>query len=381
MAHIEDRWMKTGPSGRKVKTERHGAGLRWLAVWNERDGRRRKRGFSTKDAAQAHLDEVAHAVRSGTYIAPERGRILFRDMADLWLVEQVHQRNTSLATIDRRLRLTILPALGHLPLEDIDRSTVQAAVTSWSKTYAPTTVQLAYVYTAGIFKTAVHDRRIQQSPCLRINLPGVEKSLVIPPTPGQVQAFLEAVWTPYKAMVVFVAAAGTRGGETRGLTWDRITENEGGARVLIDRQLVGPGPTWGPPKTDDSYRDFSIGKSTLAALGPRRDGLVFTGRLGGPINRNAAGEAWRHAAKVVDIPGRGWHQLRHFHASLLIAGGASPVAVASRLGHKDATETLRTYAHLWEDDDQRMRDASDGIITLEPPQSPQSDIIPGQSVA
>ena len=65
MAHIEDRWMKTGPTGRKVKTERHGAGLRWLAVWNERDGRRRKRGFSTKDAAQAHLDEVAHAVRSG----------------------------------------------------------------------------------------------------------------------------------------------------------------------------------------------------------------------------------------------------------------------------------------------------------------------------
>jgi len=36
--------------------------------------------------------------------------------------------------------------------------------------------------------------------------------------------------------------------------------------------------------------------------------------------------------------------------------------VAHRLGHKDPTETLRTYAHLWPDDDERMRGLSDGVI-------------------
>ena len=28
-------------------------------------------------------------------------------------------------------------------------------------------------------------------------------------------------------------------------------------------------------------------------------------------------------------------------------------AVADRLGHQDSTETLRTYAHLWDDDEDR----------------------------
>jgi integrase len=50
----------------------------------------------------------------------------------------------------------------------------------------------------------------------------------------------------------------------------------------------------------------------------------------------------------------GWHDLRHHHASLLIAAGCSPRAVAERLGHADPSETLRTYSHLWPSDEARM---------------------------
>jgi integrase len=38
---------------------------------------------------------------------------------------------------------------------------------------------------------------------------------------------------------------------------------------------------------------------------------------------------------------------------MLIAAGLSVTAVAARLGHKDSTETLRTYAHLWPNDEER----------------------------
>jgi integrase len=44
----------------------------------------------------------------------------------------------------------------------------------------------------------------------------------------------------------------------------------------------------------------------------------------------------------------------------------SPVAVAHRLGHKDAHETLRTYSHLWPDDDTRAAAISDGLILTTP---------------
>ena len=74
------------------------------------------------------------------------------------------------------------------------------------------------------------------------------------------------------------------------------------------------------------------------------------------------------------IIGDGWHQLRHHHASLLIAAGLSPVAVAHRLGHKDATETLQTYAHLWPNDDERMVAASDGLVVLPEKKLPENSL-------
>ena len=41
-----------------------------------------------------------------------------------------------------------------------------------------------------------------------------------------------------------------------------------------------------------------------------------------------------------------WHDLRHTHVALLIAGGAHPKSVQARLGHASVTTTLNTYGHL-----------------------------------
>lgn len=373
MGHTEDRWMKTGPTGRKVKTDRHGKGQRWLAVWTEPGGRRRKQAFATKDAAEAHLSTVAHQQRSGTYISPERGQITVRELAAMWREEQTHQRTSSLATVDRRLTHTILPELGDHTIADVGRATIQAAVNTWSKTLAPSTVKLAYTYTAGMFKLAVRDRRIHATPCVSINLPSPQDLPVIPATVEQVQALIEHLWTPYKPLAVFIAATGLRGGEARGLEWNRVRDHDHGADITIDRQLVTTKPSWGPLKTKSSIRTLRIGPATRAAMGERGTCLVFTTARGTPINRNQMSEAWRHAAPPAGMPGDGWHALRHFHASKLIAGGASPVAVAARLGHKDATETLQTYAHLWHDDDERMAAATDGLVVLPAPTQPPAE--------
>ncbi|HVL14796.1 MAG TPA: site-specific integrase [Gemmata sp.] len=45
-----------------------------------------------------------------------------------------------------------------------------------------------------------------------------------------------------------------------------------------------------------------------------------------------------------------FHDLRHTHASALIAAGASIKAVSRRLGHADVAITLRVYAHVMPDD-------------------------------
>ncbi|HYQ76176.1 tyrosine-type recombinase/integrase [Cellulomonas sp.] len=369
MAHVEDRWMVPGPNGRKVKSPRHGQGSRWLAVWHENDGRRRKRAFKTKDAAEAHLDHVGVELRSGTYIAPERALVSLGDVAERWFQEQVHQRATSLDVIRRRLDNTILPTLGDRRLSALDRTVIQAAVSGWTADgLAPSTIHVAYVYLVGICSLAVDERRIPVTPCRRINLPRVEVVPVVPLTTAKVQELTDALPYEYQRMAVLGAATGMRSGELRGLTWDRVTPVAGGAIIRVDRQMISTRthePLWGPPKTPSSVRNISVGEETLKSLGDPGEGLVLRTERGGAMTRPLASSVFRPAADSVGIPrGSGWHELRHYHASLLIARGSSPVAVAHRLGHKDAIETLRTYAHLWADDDERMRDATDGLIRL-----------------
>jgi integrase len=48
-----------------------------------------------------------------------------------------------------------------------------------------------------------------------------------------------------------------------------------------------------------------------------------------------------------EIGVRRFHDLRHTHASALIAGGLDVVAISRRLGHASPVVTLSVYAHLF----------------------------------
>jgi integrase len=96
----------------------------------------------------------------------------------------------------------------------------------------------------------------------------------------------------------------------------------------------------------------------LFGLGP--EGLIFTNGAGRPLRRNRFSEVWRAAAEPLGIPlGDGYHQLRHYYASLLIEAGESVKVVQDRLGHSSATMTLDVYGHLWPDSEDRTRGAVD----------------------
>jgi integrase len=156
---------------------------------------------------------------------------------------------------------------------------------------------------------------------------------------------------------------------------------------------------FGPPKTPASVRTVPAPQTVLDALaghlatypaGP--DGLVFTAPRGGPVKRSKVGEAWLDAevriwaraagrrlgpdgwripADVLDAwrdahpngHGHRFHELRHFYVSRLIADGASVREVQDRVGHEPGSpETLRVYAHLWPESDDRTRAAIDAVF-------------------
>jgi integrase len=57
------------------------------------------------------------------------------------------------------------------------------------------------------------------------------------------------------------------------------------------------------------------------------------------------------------------HALRHSHASALIAGKHDPVTVSRRLGHGNASITLRIYAHMFDGGDEEAASTIDSLLS------------------
>lgn len=363
-SRIKDLWLNKD----KTKSARYGVGMRWQAIWTGADGKPRKLNFRTKDHAKAHLDTLTAQRATGEFeLRPD---ILFSDYVAIWRSKQLHQRGESLRTIDGHLKNHIIPAFKDFTMRGITRLEIQQAVTGWDTNgLAPTTIKLVYTYLSGIMSEAVLDKMIRTTPCLKIKLPADENEKINPLDAGQVQAIADSIHITYRRAVIFAAATGLRPGEWRGLTADRVDLVRG--VVNVDRQYAGKSarnPQFGPLKTKYSDRRIMIGPQTVEMIRelvekPGPAGLVFH-TFGAGITQSKMSAVWRTVRDRHEWAGSGWHQLRHHHASILIAGGASPVAVAHRMGHKDATETLQTYSHLFPDDDSKLAAMVDGLVVF-----------------
>lgn len=140
---------------------------------------------------------------------------------------------------------------------------------------------------------------------------------------------------------------GCRKSEGLGLTPQRV----GDETIAFAQQLSRHGGVLRPLKTRQSKRTLEATRGLTAALrlaaGPER---VFE-----QLTHTIVEEAWADAVDGAHLtaPQPVIHDLRHTHASKLIAAGWDPVEVAARLG--DRVETvLRVYAHEF---DARRRSA------------------------
>lgn len=369
MAHVIDRWNSVNPeTGRKRKTDRHGKGLRWQVEYVNGDGAKRRKSFAYRELADAFCADVKAEQHRGVY-RRGTGRETFRDVSEQWLGAQLHWRDSTRRSTLSRLRQVIYPSLGPLPVANMTHMDVQNAVAVWAVDRSPAYVHAAFGNVASILKYAHAQQLIPRNPATGVRLPKKDTTPVRPIADETLDAILDAIDSQAHRLVLVAAATGLRSGELRGLTWDRITEST----LTVDRQLQPWGQAFGPLKTPSAVRQVSIGpyihgvlEEQRAAHGQGSQGLVFTSR-GGAVSAKRMVAWWDRMRREVPEAGKGWHQLRHYHASRLIAAGMSPTAVAHRLGHRDATETLQVYAHLWADDDDRMRDAGEMIARRREP--------------
>ncbi len=117
----------------------------------------------------------------------------------------------------------------------------------------------------------------------------------------------------------------------------------------------------GPPKSEAGERIIALPVGMMAVLDQTRayqgdckraaphlwvgEGWIIHAWNGAQLHHDTPSRWFRHFADAHGFEGVRIHDLRHTHASTLLANGIDAVAVASRMGHEDASTTLRVYAH------------------------------------
>jgi integrase len=340
---------------------------RYLARWRDPSGKQKAKAFKRKMDADRFLASVTVDALQGRYIDPTAGRETVEAFAVRWADAQPW-RETTRESRETVLDRHIVPTFGAMPLRAVRPSDVQAWVGRMSATgLASSSVGAYFRVLAQMMRAAERDKLIAVSPCVGVRLPRADRaatSLTVL-TSAQVAALAAEVPERYRALVVASAGLGLRQGEACALTVDRIDFLR--RKVTVDRQVVTTraGCELGPPKTPSSNRVIplpaSVGEMLAAHLsafgeGPHR--LLFRTVDGTMLSRQTWHATFSAAARRLKIDAS-THDLRHHAASLLIASGCSPRAVASFLGHKNAAETLNTYAHLWPTDEDRITAAID----------------------
>jgi integrase len=379
---VDDLWYLKGTDGKKrgPKSRRYGRGKRWRVRWIDPEtGRKREQLFEKQSDAERHDVNVRADIARGQYIDPRAGRVTLGEHAARWEANQVTGESQA-RIIDNALRLHILPELESRPLSAIRRSDVQALVKGLAEALAPGTVRNVYEVMARLMTAAVDDRLISATPCTRIALPPVADVEVVPPTVERVQEIALAIPDRYRAAVIMLAGSGLRIGELLGL---RVTDVDFLRRsVRVERQRLQNGKI-APPKTAKSRRTVPLGRVVVDALAAHLAAYpsgewLFTDDFGRPISYTWWKRAWAAAfdelqavedaaaekarRKRVAIERATTHDLRHFYASALIAGGATVKQVQTVLGHSSAVITLRVYSHLWPGDEDRTRSIVDAVL-------------------
>ncbi|GHH55219.1 integrase [Streptomyces umbrinus] len=409
--HIQDRWFKTetNADGKtiRVKSDRHGTGLRYRARYIGPDGTEKSKSFpdGKKRLAEKWLSAIETDMTRGQYTDPKSVRITFRQYAEKWLDSKTSSPMTR-KELGRRLRLHVYPVLGSRPVGTFRPEHIRellAALEAKPGVSASYTRNI-FADVQSVLSAAVDDSLLSRNPCgaRTVRRPKVDSHPVVPWVPSQVFAVRAALPERYQAMVDVGAGCGPRQGEVFGLAEDAIDVDGRTLHVVRQIKHVEGHAVFDLPK-GGKKRDTPLPDSVAEALRAHMDAfkpveitlpwrvpegpkvsarLIFTAEQGGMVWRsNFNALEWKPALAVAGlIPEaeegdryesareHGMHALRHFYASALLDAGENIKAISEYMGHADPAMTLRVYSHLMPDSRDRARRAIDAVFQRAAPQ-------------
>lgn len=358
----------------------------WVArIEHNSNGRRRyfSKTFRSEGEAKTHLQNQQSAKNKGEFVEPSR--VTMAVLIDEWL-ESVRPRVTERTAdgyqglLDRYVR----PVLGSKRLTQIETRDIQKLYASMQtqQSLSPTVVRHAHAALRQALEQAVEWKLIARNPAdsLKRKLPKAIETERRVLDEAEAGRFLAACQVKARGLIFeFALLSGMRPEEFLALAWRDLNFERNTASVR--RALVRHKKAWRfqEPKTKGSRRVVTLSATLMRKLALHKraqaerrlkvgseweaNDLVFCGDFGTPLSiPNLTYRYFRPILEKAKLPQIRLYDLRHSHATLLLAADEHIKIVSERLGHSTTRLTLDTYSHVLANMQQKTSDKLETML-------------------
>lgn len=337
-------------------------------------GKLKRKSFYGKTRKEV-ADKIAQALqqmKNGTFVEPTQ--TAFGEWLDKWLTsyKKSQLKPSTYESYEMLINVHIKPALGKVPLTKLQAHMLQSFYNEKLEKgradgkggLSTRMVRYLHAIIRQALQQAVKEGLLARNVADATSPPTVKNKQMRPLTEDELLGFFEAAQKDrlFPAYVL-AATTGLRRGELLGLCWDCVDLEHG--IITVKRQLLAlkDGLTLEETTksksgrrsvvlTDDAIRELKAWRKRQAQekllLGEayQDNGLVFCKEDGTPLDPREFTKRFQRLLEKAGLPKVRLHDLRHTHASLLLARGVHPKVVQERLGHSSITITLDLYSHL-----------------------------------
>ena len=179
--------------------------------------------------------------------------------------------------------------------------------------------------------------------------------------PQTVDALKEMRQTRFLIAYLLAAMCGLRRGEISALRWKNVDLDACALRVVQTARQIGTKVDYKPVKNTKG-RPVALSPIMVYELRAHRarqteellrlgikstgDSFVFAQPEGTPIKPGSITNEWKRLVGKHALPGIRFHDLRHTHATAMLASGIHPKIAQERLGHSTIAITMDLYSHV-----------------------------------
>jgi integrase len=324
--------------------------------------RKKQRGFKTKRDAEKALALMEAEVYKGTYFEPSS--MLIKEHMNDWFKSKKNSISIQTAnTYEAYLKNRIIPYIGNVQLAQLSPILLQNFVNELKEEgLASSSIKKIYSIIKGALDYAVNMELLPSNPITKIQLPKDSKKEIVVWDVPEIQSFQKAACLDRLYPAFYLAiTTGMRRGEILGVRWKDVDLEKG--MLNVRQTLSKDGRQFLPgAKTSAGIRSIKLSNDTIVLLkkqktvvakeklsyGPEYEDndLIICTSKGTPINPENLKRTFQRLIKEANVPSIRLHDLRHTHATMLLASGVNAKVISERLGHTNIKTTLDIYSHV-----------------------------------